>query len=100
MPGKCRIHGIVTDRSGQPLMGEVLLSISKSGLIVAITSSDRKTGYYEFSVLSGTYDVVATAPEHQAWAWSDFVSSDTKVDFKLIPLSELPPPTFDQSSSY
>lgn len=99
MPAKCRIHGIVTDRSGRPLMGEVFLSISKSGLIVAITSSDGETGYYEFSVMPGTYDVVATAPEHQSWAWRDFVSLDTKVDFKLVPLSELPLPTFDQSSS-
>ena len=49
----------VSDKNGRPLRAEVYLS--KSGVITQKTWTETKTGYYEFPVLPGTYDILANA---------------------------------------
>jgi hypothetical protein len=83
-PAACKIHGAVTDASGKPLRAEVHLS--KSSVIVQRTWSNGETGYYEFPVLPGTYDLLANAAGHLSNGWRGSISADTKVDFRLIVL--------------
>jgi hypothetical protein len=83
----CKVHGMVADKSGRPLRAEVHLS--KSGVITQRTSTDPKTGYYEFPVLPGTYDILANAEDYLMEGWRGEVSTDTKVDLSL---DVIPPP--------
>ena len=77
----CKVHGIVTDKSGRALRAEVYLS--KSGIITQRTWTDTKTGYYEFPALPGTYDILANATDYLSEGWRGEVSADTKVDLSL-----------------
>jgi hypothetical protein len=87
--GTCKISGIVTDKTGRPLHGEIRAQLT-SGLILMKTNSNAETGYYEFSVLPETYDIVVSVEGYQADVWRGKISEDTTVNFKLTPLSELP----------
>jgi hypothetical protein len=77
----CKVHGMVTDKNGQPLRAEVFLS--KGGIITQRTWTDAKTGYYEFPVLPSTYDILANAADYLSEGWRGEVSADTKVDLSL-----------------
>jgi len=80
----CKIYGVVTDGSGQPLQAEMLLR--RSGAILERTLSDAKTGYYEFPLVPGTYMIRPSAPGREIKPWEGSISADTKVDFNLPPV--------------
>jgi hypothetical protein len=81
-PATCKLHGIVTDKNGKPLRAEVILS--KNEIVVQKTWTDATTGYYEFPVLPGRYDIVASArPDYYPEGWRGEVSADTKADLSL-----------------
>jgi hypothetical protein len=83
-PGSCKVHGTVLDENDRPLRVEVVLS-SESGLILQKTQSNGETGYYEFAVLPGTYNLLAMGSDYQSKGWRGVVSADQKLDFKLEP---------------
>lgn len=83
-----KVHGSVTDTSGKPLRVEILLL--KMGIVVQKTHSNAETGYYEFPVLPGIYQVLPVAPGYQPRGWHGSISADTKVDFNLAPMPEVP----------
>lgn len=85
--GGCKIHGAIFDQKGDPLSGEIILS-SESGVILHKTPSNAETGYYEFSVVPGTYNVLAVVWGYLSQGWKGPVSADTKVDIKLGPIPE------------
>jgi hypothetical protein len=85
-PATCKVHGTVTDANGKPLRAEVYLS--KSDIIVQKTWSKSETGYYEFYVLPGTYDLLANAGGYQSNGCRRPISADTKVDISLTLLPE------------
>jgi hypothetical protein len=95
--GTCKISGIVTDKTGRPLHGELRAQLT-SGLILMKTISNEDTGHYEFSVLPETYDIVAAVDGYQAEVRRESISEDTEVNFKLTPLSELPPMHYNSES--
>jgi hypothetical protein len=81
-PAALKVHGIVSDKnSGQPLHAEVYLS--KSNVITQKTWTDAKTGYYEFPVLPGTYDILVNVPDYLSEGWRGEVAADTKVDLSM-----------------
>jgi len=85
--GSCKAHGTVRDKSGRPLRSEVFLSL-ESMLTLDQTSSNVETGYYEFSVLPGSYTLLVNAPKYKAEVWQGSILADTKVDFTLEPEPE------------
>jgi len=84
-PGTCKIFGTLLDEDDKPLRGEVVLS-SASGAILQKTESNSETGYYELSVLSGTYNLLAKRSGYRSEGWRGSVSADQKHDFKLEPI--------------
>jgi hypothetical protein len=80
-PATCKVHGMVTDKNGQPLRAEVCLS--KYGIITQKTWTDPKTGYYELPLLPGTYDILANVTDYLSEGWRGDISTDTKVDLSL-----------------
>jgi uncharacterized surface anchored protein len=91
----CKLHGVVTDTAGKAVQAEMLLL--KSGIVVQKTSSDPATGYYEFPLLPGNYQLLPVAPMYQPSAgWRGVVSSDTRIDFSMT----LAPPVRDESDTY
>jgi hypothetical protein len=86
-PGSCTISGIVTDEKGSPLGGEVFLS-SESMIMLQKTPSNAETGYYEFSVVPGTYSILVNVSGYYSEGWRGSLSTDTKVDLKLSPMPE------------
>ena len=87
-PGTCKISGIVSDEKDIPLSGEVLLS-SESGIILQKTPSNAETGYYEFSAVPGTYNILANARGYSSGGWRGPILADNKVDVKLRPIPEI-----------
>ncbi len=85
--GTCKVHGTVTDKKGHPLQGELRLQLM-SALILMTTESKADSGYYELSVLPGTYDIVVDVSGYQADIWRGTISADTNVNFQLASLSE------------
>ncbi len=87
-PASCKISGIVSDEQGGPLGGEVILS-SESMVILQKVPSNAESGYYEFSVVPGTYNILANAAGYSSEGWRGPVSTDSKVNLKLtaIPAS-------------
>lgn len=81
-PASCKVHGTVVDEKGRPLGAEVFLS-SELGAILDKRKSNTETGYYEFAVLPGTYNLLANATEYLSKGWRGQISADTKVDLKL-----------------
>jgi len=90
-PATCKVHGTVSDKNGRPLSAEIFLS--KSGIITQKTWTDAKTGYYEFPLLPGTYDILANATDYLSEGWRGEISTDTKVDLSL----EIAPPPQPQA---
>jgi hypothetical protein len=88
-PASCKVHGTVLDEKDRPLRSEVFLS-SESGVILQKTKSNAETGYYEFPVLPGTYNLLANATDYLSEGWRGSISADAKVDFKLAPAPERP----------
>jgi hypothetical protein len=85
--GGCKVHGIISDFDGGPLSGEVILS-SESGIILERTPSNADTGHYEFSVVPGTYNILAVVLGYQSEGWKGQVTADRKVDLRLAPMPE------------
>ncbi|WP_455363316.1 MSCRAMM family protein [[Eubacterium] cellulosolvens] len=83
-PGTCRIYGTVVDENDKPLRSAVILS-SGSGVILQKTETSTETGYYELSVLPGTYNLLAKGTDYRSEGWRGSISADRKVDFKLEP---------------
>ena len=54
-----------------------------SALILMYAESRADTGYYEFSVLPGTYDIIVSVPDYQVEIWRGSISADINVDFQL-----------------
>jgi hypothetical protein len=88
--GTCKIHGTVTNNNGNPLEGELRLQRT-SGLILFRTRSNAASGYYEFSVLPGAYDIVVDVADYHAQVRRSSISADTEVNFRLTSFSESPP---------
>ena len=82
-PAAYKLHGTVTDSDGRPLQADVV--VSRSGVIVHKTSSDATTGHYEFPLVHGTYDLLATAQGLRSQGWRGEVSSDAEVNIKFDP---------------
>jgi hypothetical protein len=80
----CKVYGTVTDTNGNPVRAEVHLS--KSSIIVQRTWSDNQTGQYEFPVVPGAYDILASSTGHSSKGSRANVTADTKVDFVLVTL--------------
>jgi protocatechuate 3,4-dioxygenase beta subunit len=83
-PATFRIYGKVTDSEGKPLKGEVLLL--KMGIVIQKTVSDGQTGYYEFPVDPGRYELL-TSPQGYLTKGcvSDISTADAKADLSLDP---------------
>ena len=96
-PGPFKISGTLLDENDKPLRGEVVLS-SASGAILQKTESNSETGYYELSVLPGTYNLLAKRSEYRSEGWRGSVSADQKHDFKLEPILPLWAPPSPGSS--
>jgi hypothetical protein len=86
--GTCKIFGTLLDENDKPLHGEVVLSTG-SGAILQKTESNDETGYYELSVLPGTYNLLAKRSAYRSEGWRGSVSADQKHDFKLEPIMPL-----------
>ena len=82
--GTCKISGTVLDANDKPLRSAIILS-SASGAILQKTESNAETGYYELSVLPGTYNLLAKGIDYLSEGWRGSISADRKVDFKLEP---------------
>lgn len=80
-PAACKVHGMISDATGKPVPAEMLLL--KSGIVVQKTTSNAETGYYEFPILPGIYEIIPMAYGYQPRSWHGSISTDTKVDFKL-----------------
>ncbi|MGH2542700.1 MAG: M14 family zinc carboxypeptidase, partial [Ardenticatenaceae bacterium] len=78
------IQGYVREAgSGAPLAA----TVSANGLFQ--TTTDPATGYYQMQVISDTYDLTATAPDHAAQTVQDVVAHDFQTveqDFSLAPI--------------
>lgn len=85
-PASYKISGNITDEEGRPLQVELILM--KMGIAVGKTTSDPKTGYYEFPVLEGIHEVIAQAPMRIAKSWRGSVSSDIRADLRLAAIRE------------
>jgi hypothetical protein len=86
-PANCKIFGVVSGKGGEPLGGDVLLS-SESMVVLQKAPSNAETGYYEFPVILGTYNVLANVSGYHSEGWRGKITEDTKVDLKLTPLPE------------
>jgi hypothetical protein len=96
-PGPFKIFGTILDENDKPLRGEVALS-SASGAILQKTESNGESGYYEFSVLPGKYNLLAKRSEYRSEGWRGSVSADQKHDFKLEPIMPIGRPMSPDSS--
>jgi uncharacterized surface anchored protein len=91
-PSSCKVHGTVMDENDRPLRAEVVLS-SEFGVILEKTQTNAETGYYEFPVLPGTYNLLGMAAEYQLKGWRGSISADQKLDLKLEPSRRFSPPS-------
>ncbi len=88
-PATCKIHGTVTDENGKPL--QVELHLLRSGIVVQKANSDANSGYYEFPVLQGIYEILPIPrPGYSPKGWHGSVTADTKADFAFVPAPEMP----------
>jgi hypothetical protein len=86
-PASCKISGLVLNENGSPISGEVFLS-SESMVILQKVPSNAETGYYEFSAVPGTYNILANASGYNSEGWRGSVSADTKLDLRLTSIPE------------
>ncbi len=85
VPSDCKVHGTVLDENDRPLVAQVALS-SESGVILERIQSDAETGHFEFAVIPGTYNLLASGSGYLSKGWRGSISTEQKVDLKLQPI--------------
>jgi hypothetical protein len=84
----CKVYGTVADEKGKPLQAEVRLL--KSGVVIEKATPDPESGYYEFQLLPGEYQILCSGGQYAPNTWEGSISGEAKVDFSLRPSSERP----------